>query len=193
MLSAVLEQVTARSQGVLGYVKLLGLLVQRYPNLLLGKAAAVQDVFGYISVLPPTVAERFLQAVSPLMRLRPGLQVRRAAVQHVRGGPTRATRGSMVVLFAIYGVFLRVYSKGPVLSCCSTHTPRRASRLLRYGDGLSRRCFRLAKGASVTTRLRQKAVSIHSSSTLYNQEGSIRQRATPMSKLVSIRSSTLVV
>ncbi|CBJ26049.1 Fanconi anemia, complementation group I [Ectocarpus siliculosus] len=74
VLSAVLEQVTARSQGVLGYVKLLGLLVQRYPNLLLGKAAAVQDVFGYISVLPPTVAERFLQAVSPLMRLRPGLQ-----------------------------------------------------------------------------------------------------------------------
>ncbi|CAN0118562.1 unnamed protein product, partial [Ectocarpus fasciculatus] len=74
VLSAVLEQVTARSQGVLGYVKLLGLLVQRYPNLLLGKAAAVQDVFGYISVLPPTVAERFLQAVSPLLRLRPGLQ-----------------------------------------------------------------------------------------------------------------------
>lgn len=74
MLAAVLEQVTARSQGVLGYVKLLGLLVERNPNLLLEKAAAVQDVFGYISVLPPPVAERFLVAVAPLLRLRPRLQ-----------------------------------------------------------------------------------------------------------------------
>lgn len=65
---------TARSQGVLGYVKLLGLLVERNPNLLLEKAAAVQDVFGYISVLPPPVAERFLVAVAPLLRLRPRLQ-----------------------------------------------------------------------------------------------------------------------
>lgn len=69
-----LEQVTARSQGVLGYVKLLGLLVERNPNLVLEKAAAVQDVFGYISVLPPPVAERFLVAVAPLLRLRPRLQ-----------------------------------------------------------------------------------------------------------------------
>lgn len=75
MLSAVLEQVTARSQGVLGYVKLLALLVMRNPNLLLEKAAALQDVFGYISVLPPAVAERFLLAVAPLLRLRPRLQV----------------------------------------------------------------------------------------------------------------------
>lgn len=74
VLSAVLEQVTARSQGVLGYVKLLGLLVERNPNLVLEKAAAVQDVFGYISVLPPHVAERFLVAVTPLLRLRPRLQ-----------------------------------------------------------------------------------------------------------------------
>lgn len=65
---------TARSQGVLGYVKLLGLLVERNPNLLLDNAAAVQDVFGYISVLPPPVAERFLVAVAPLLRLRPRLQ-----------------------------------------------------------------------------------------------------------------------
>lgn len=69
-----LEQVTARSKGVLGYVKLLGLLVERNPNLLLEKAAAVQDVFGYVSVLPPAVAERFLLAVAPLLRLRPRLQ-----------------------------------------------------------------------------------------------------------------------
>lgn len=69
-----LEQVTARSQGVLGYVKLLGLLVERNPNLVLEKAAAVQDVFGYISVLPPPVAERFLVAVAPLLQLRPRLQ-----------------------------------------------------------------------------------------------------------------------
>lgn len=74
VLAAVLEQVTARSQGVLGYVKLLGLLVERNPNLVLEKAAAVQDVFGYISVLPPPVAERFLVAVAPLLRLRPRLQ-----------------------------------------------------------------------------------------------------------------------
>eukprot|EP00903_Cladosiphon_okamuranus_P008699 g8335.t1 len=74
ILAAVLEQVTARSQGVLGYVKLLGLLVERNPNLVLEKAAAVQDVFGYISVLPPPVAERFLVAVAPLLRLRPRLQ-----------------------------------------------------------------------------------------------------------------------
>ena len=65
---------TSRSQGVLGYVKLLGLLVERNPNLVLEKAAAVQDVFGYISVLPPPVAERFLVAVAPLLRLRPRLQ-----------------------------------------------------------------------------------------------------------------------
>ena len=69
-----LEQVTARSKGVLGYVKLLGLLVERNPNLLLEKASAVQDVFGYVSVLPPAVAERFLLAVAPLLRLRPRLQ-----------------------------------------------------------------------------------------------------------------------
>ncbi|CAN0451248.1 unnamed protein product, partial [Hapterophycus canaliculatus] len=74
VLSAVLEQVTARSEGVLGYVKLLALLVTRNPNLLLEKATALQDVFGYISVLPPAVAERFLLAVAPLLRLRPRLQ-----------------------------------------------------------------------------------------------------------------------
>lgn len=152
MLSAVLEQVTARSQGVLGYVKLLGLLVQRYPNLLLGKAAAVQDVFGYISVLPPTVAERFLQAVSPLMRLRPGLQVRRAAVHYNERWTYRATTSLVFVVCC-----LRVSScvcvckrptRAPFLSCC------RRARLVHYRAGLSRRCFRVSKkGAFVTTRL----------------------------------------
>lgn len=74
MLTSVLEQVTARSQGVMGYVKLLGLLAERNPNLLLEDAEAVRDVFGYVSVLPPPVAERFLRAVAPLLRLRPRLQ-----------------------------------------------------------------------------------------------------------------------
>lgn len=74
VLTSVLEQVTARSQGVMGYVKLLGLLAERNPNLLLDDAEAVRDVFGYISVLPPPVAERFLFAVAPLLRLRPRLQ-----------------------------------------------------------------------------------------------------------------------
>lgn len=58
----------------MGYVKLLGLLAERNPNLLLDEAEAVRDVFGYISVLPPPVAERFLRAVAPLLRLRPRLQ-----------------------------------------------------------------------------------------------------------------------
>lgn len=74
VLTSVLEQVTARSQGVMGYVKLLGLLAERNPNLLLEDAEAVRDVFGYVSVLPPQVAERFLRAVAPLLRLRPRLQ-----------------------------------------------------------------------------------------------------------------------
>lgn len=74
VLTSVLEQVTARSHGVMGYVKLLGLLAERNPNLLLDDAEAVRDVFGYISVLPPAVAERFLVAVAPLLRLRPRLQ-----------------------------------------------------------------------------------------------------------------------
>ena len=69
-----LEKVTARSLGVMGYVKLLGLLAERSPNLLLDDAEAVRDVFGYISILPPPVAERFLLAVAPLLRLRPRLQ-----------------------------------------------------------------------------------------------------------------------
>lgn len=73
VLASVLEQVTARSQGVMSYVKLLGLLAERNPNLLLDDAEAVRDVFGYISVLPPPVAERFLRAVAPLLRLRPRL------------------------------------------------------------------------------------------------------------------------
>lgn len=58
----------------MGYVKLLGLLAKRNPNLLLDDAEAVRGVFGYISVLPPAVAERFLLAVAPLLRLRPRLQ-----------------------------------------------------------------------------------------------------------------------
>lgn len=58
----------------MGYVKLLGLLAERNPNLLLDDAEAVRDVFGYVSVLPPSVAERFLRAVAPLLRLRPRLQ-----------------------------------------------------------------------------------------------------------------------
>lgn len=74
VLTSVLEQVTARSQGVMGYVKLLGLLAERSPKLLLDDAEAVRDVFGYISILPPPVAERFLLAVAPLLRLRPRLQ-----------------------------------------------------------------------------------------------------------------------
>ncbi|CAN0528178.1 unnamed protein product, partial [Laminaria digitata] len=74
VLTSVLEQVTARSHGVMGYVKLLGLLAERSPNLLLDEAEAVRDVFGYISILPPPVAERFLLAVAPLLRLRPRLQ-----------------------------------------------------------------------------------------------------------------------
>lgn len=69
-----LEQVTARSQGVMGYVKLLELLAERYPSLLLDDAEAVRDVFGYISILPPPVAESFLLATAPLLRLRPRLQ-----------------------------------------------------------------------------------------------------------------------
>lgn len=74
VLTSVLEQVTARSQGVMGYVKLLGLLSERNPTLLLDDAEAVRDVFGYISVLPPPVAEQFLLAVAPLLRMRPRLQ-----------------------------------------------------------------------------------------------------------------------
>lgn len=74
MLTSVLEQVTARSQGVMGYVKLLGLLSKNNPQLLLQDAEAVRDVFGYISVLPPPVAERFLAAVGPLLQLRPRLE-----------------------------------------------------------------------------------------------------------------------
>lgn len=74
VLTSVLEQVTARSQGVMGYVKLLGLLAERNPTLLLDDAEAVRDVFGYISVLPPPVAEHFLLAVAPLLRMRPRLQ-----------------------------------------------------------------------------------------------------------------------
>lgn len=58
----------------MGYVKLLGLLAERNPNLLLENAEAVRDVFAYVSILPPAVAERFLLAVSPLLRLRPRLQ-----------------------------------------------------------------------------------------------------------------------
>lgn len=58
----------------MGYVKLLGLLAERNPTLLLDDAEAVRDVFGYISVLPPPVAEHFLLAVAPLLRMRPRLQ-----------------------------------------------------------------------------------------------------------------------
>ena len=74
VLTSVLEQVTARSQGVMGYVKLLGLLSKTNPQLLLQDAEAVRDVFAYVSVLAPPVAERFLAAVAPLLQLRPRLQ-----------------------------------------------------------------------------------------------------------------------
>ncbi|CAM9315200.1 unnamed protein product, partial [Phaeothamnion confervicola] len=73
VLSSVLQRIIMRAANVALYVRLLALLIDSWPNLVLDDAESVRGVFAYVSVLPPSVARSLLAAVSPLLCLRPQL------------------------------------------------------------------------------------------------------------------------